>query len=291
MNRWWDEENTDSLDWMIDDYRIKHDCDYVDDEGYKVCGVCGERKETLTETRVVWGRTYGGLKVYRDCKCDRENRERLRAEKRAELEYSGKMYYVREMAKYSLIDTRFKESTFENFKPQTPNDEKVLKACLYYVDHFDEMKAKGAGLIFYGPPGTGKTFVAACIANALMAKFVPVLATNIVRLTAGKFGDELNDTLAKMNEADLLVLDDLGAERNTEYMAEQVFNVIDARYAARKPMIITTNLTSLKSPEIKRERIFDRIKEVCKPIRITGASKRTTINLQNQAELWAELDT
>ena len=137
------------------------------------------------------------------------------------------------------------------------------------------MLAQNAGLLLFGSPGTGKTFAASCIANALMGKGVPVLVTSIVRLTAGMFGDDLNELLSRMNAARLLVLDDFGAERSTDFKQEQVFTLIDARYAAKKPMIITTNLTDFKTEtDVRRKRVYDRIFEVCTPIKMDGESKR-----------------
>ena len=193
----------------------------------------------------------------------------------AEKERQRELDRVRELASYSLVDERFHESTFDRFIASTPEDQRVLRICRNYVEHFDEMLAHNAGLIFYGSPGTGKTFAASCIANALMEKRVPVLVTSIVRLTANIFGDDLNALLERMNTARLLVLDDFGAERNTEFKAEQIFTVIDARYAAKKPMIITTNLIDFKTEtDVRRKRVYDRIFEVCTPIKMDGESKR-----------------
>ena len=78
-----------------------------------------------------------------------------------------------------------------------------------------------------------------------------------------------------MNTALLLVLDDFGAERDTPTKAEQVFSVIDARYVSKKPMVITTNLTDFKTEtDVRRKRVYDRIFEVCAPIKMDGESKR-----------------
>ena len=76
---------------------------------------------------------------------------------------------------------------------------------------------------------------------------------------------------------DLLILDDLGAERGTEYALEQVFAVIDARYRSRKPLIVTTKLTldALKHPDdLAHARIYDRILEICAPILFGGENLR-----------------
>ena len=93
------------------------------------------------------------------------------------------------------------------------------------------------GLLLFGDVGTGKSFLAGCIANALLEQDVPVLMTNfptILNRMTGLFGSDRADFLANLNAYDLLILDDLGAERGTEYALEQVFAVIDARYRSRK---------------------------------------------------------
>lgn len=237
--------------------------DFIGDDGLLHCGVCGTKKECIFPLN--------GHYVPCICQCEKDELAREEAEKERQREIDR----VNALAAYSLVDERFRESTFDRFEYSTPDEQRVLRICRNYVEHFDEMLANNAGLIFYGSPGTGKTFAASCIANELMNRRIPVLVTSIVRLTAGVFGDELNELLNRMNTARLLVLDDFGAERNTEFKAEQIFTVIDARYAAKKPMIITTNLTDFKTEtDVRRKRVYDRIFEVCTPIRMDGESRR-----------------
>ena len=241
------------------------DGDYYGEDGLLRCGVCQKPKEY---------RMRGGGHIVRVvCACQLRERDRRDAEARIALETKN----VADLAAYSLIDDRFRRSTFENWVSATPDDERALRICRSYADHFDEMYATNTGLILYGRPGTGKTFAAACVANELMARRVPVLVTSIIRMTTGAFGDGLNELLGRMNSARLLVLDDFGAERNTDFKAEQIFSVIDARYAANKPMIITTNLTDFKGEtDVRRQRVYDRIFEVCKPVKLDGESRRRT---------------
>jgi DNA replication protein DnaC len=80
-----------------------------------------------------------------------------------------------------------------------------------------------------------------------------------------------------LNRYTLLIIDDLGAERKSEFMQETVFNIVDARYRSGLPFIITTNLTAeeLKKPQdVSYSRIYDRILERCFPIEVSGASRR-----------------
>ena len=83
--------------------------------------------------------------------------------------------------------------------------------------------------------------------------------------------------LDSLNNFPLLVLDDLNTERQTEYMMEIVYNVIDARYRANLPLIVTTNLTreELMNPaDMRYKRVFSRLFEMCTPIEVVGADRR-----------------
>lgn len=251
--------------------------DYYGDDGLLRCGMCGEPKEyLLRDVRIV--------PVV--CACGLAERAQRDAENRRAAEAKN----VAELAAYSITDSRFRQATFDAFKAQSDDDRRVLEICRRYVEHFDEMYATNTGLIFYGAPGTGKTFAADCIANALMEKRVPVLVTSIIRLTNGLYDGDMNELLRKMNTARLLVLDDFGAERGTDFRAEQIFSVIDARYAANKPMIITTNLTDFKDADIRRQRVYDRIFEVCKPVKMNGESRRREEGAKRRAAAKALLE-
>ena len=79
--------------------------------------------------------------------------------------------------------------------------------------------------------GTGKSFFAGCIANALLDKGVPVLMTNFSRILntlTGMYSDDRNQFIDSFNKYSLLIIDDLGIERSSEFALEQVFNVIDS---------------------------------------------------------------
>lgn len=159
-----------------------------------------------------------------------------------------------------------------------------LEQAKRYVAHWEEMREQDLGLLFWGRPGNGKTFAAGCIANALLES--EDLHAPTVRMTT--FGTILNQLpgmtaqdkewyLDGFRTCDLLILDDFGMERRTEYAQEQVFNIIDGRYVSRKPLIVTTNLSlnELKHPEgLVQQRIFDRVLEMCVPVCFDGESLR-----------------
>ena len=113
----------------------------------------------------------------------------------------------------------------------------------------------------------------------------PNFATIINDLFCCEDKNEYIDALVKY---DLLIIDDLGAERGTEYAVENVFNVIDRRYRSGKPLIITTNLhISMLTNEqsLDKKRIYDRILELCIPICVNGASKRTATAKEKMKEM------
>lgn len=239
---------------------------YLDDEGLKRCANCHGRLELIIE---VFGKA---RRVSCVCKCQQEA---IKAEDEA-IEKRIKMREIEEMRRTGFNEKKLMECTFENDDGSQP---KVLHIARKYVENFAEMKKEGKGLLLYGGVGTGKTYAAACIANALIDKGIASMVTNFARI-ANKLQERFDKRQAyldKLNKFDLLVLDDLAAERSTEYMQEIVYNVIDARYRAGLPMIITTNLSleTIKNPPNATDiRIYDRILEKCFPIEVTGKSHR-----------------
>ena len=178
----------------------------------------------------------------------------------------------------------------ENHSPEqaaSPEDilmeeetEREQEAARAYVENWKEAYKNNAGLLLFGDVGTGKSFFAGCIANALLDRDVPVLMTNfptILNRLTGMFSEDRAAFIASLDEYDLLIIDDLGVERSTDYAMEQMFFVIDSRYRSRRPMIITTNLklSELKNPsDLPHARIYDRILERCAPILFDGKNFR-----------------
>lgn len=185
---------------------------------------------------------------------------------------------VRRLKLQGFTDWAMQHWTFENDHGQNPQ----MHLAQRYVDYWPEMRGKNVGLLLWGGVGTGKSFMAGCIANALMEQEVAVCMTNFARIM-----NELNNAFAGRNEVvdrlcgyPLLVIDDFGMERGTEYALEQIYNIIDSRYRSRKPLIVTTNLTltELKNPQdTAHARIYDRLLELCTPIACTGPSMRKDI--------------
>ena len=164
--------------------------------------------------------------------------------------------------------------TFENDNGKNP----LINKAKTYADKWSDMLSKNIGLLLWGEVGTGKTYFASCIANALVENCVSVKMTNFSTILNDLFYEnDKNRYISRLNNHNLLIIDDLGIERDTEYALEQVYNIIDARYKSNKPLIITTNLsiTEIKNPvDTAHKRIYDRVLEMCVPIKFDGENFR-----------------
>ena len=251
--------------------------DFYDDQGFLVCGICGEKRQDIymfPDPTADDPNRKSPIKRVRQCFCDRkaEQEEKQREQAKKDMET------VSRLRSMSLMDERFADATFAKYEKNKYN-EKNLRYCRRYVEAFDLMIENNQGLLFWGDVGTGKSYSAACIANALMSKKIPVVMTSFVRmLDAIKNGEEqVAQMMEKMRYAKLVIFDDLGAERGTQYALEQVYNIIDSRYRQKLPMLLTTNLTIQQmkdETDTQYKRIYDRIFETCYPIQFVGVSFR-----------------
>lgn len=251
--------------------------DTYDADGCLTCGVCKRPRQKFIMVAAPTDaepERKMRMKVTTQCDCEvaKENAEKRLKEDRDAMEK------VMRLRKASLMDAKFKGATFDNFSV-TKSNERNLKLCKRYATAFDAMLEKNQGLILWGNVGTGKSFAAACIANYLLDRGVPVIMTSLVKLLELIQGGEEKETdiLARLNSAKLVIFDDLGAERNTDYALEKIYNIVDSRYRRQKPMIFTTNLTVAEMQEetdIRYSRIYDRVFEVCYPMQFIGQSWR-----------------
>lgn len=240
------------------------DKEYIGEDGYLHCSICHAK----TETRVVV-EALGINKVVR-CICN------CKAKEIADEEMRKRQEEYQRKRRICFAETNMASWTFEN---DDRANARISDAMERYANGFRYFMSDGKGLLLHGPVGTGKTYYAACIANRLIENGYDVKMTNFARLTNQIQGtyqgkQELIDSL---NDYQLLIIDDLGAERSSEYMMEMVYNIIDSRYRSGLPFIVTTNLLmdEIKKPQdVNYARIYDRILQRCFPVEVTGNSRR-----------------
>ena len=237
--------------------------DYIGEDGLLYCGDCNTPRQCRV---ILFGEE---RKPYCLCKCRAERRdEEYRRIKLAER--------VAELRKNGFPEQKMLGWTFAN---DDGTNNKIIAAMKNYTDNFEKMRENGKGLLLFGTVGTGKTYAAACVANALIDRGIPAHMTNFARIanTVQGMFDGRQEYYDSFNRFPLLIIDDLSAERKTEYMQEIVFNVIDSRYRSGLPLIVTTNLTGeeLKHPaDITNQRTFSRLLEMCIPLEVSGADRR-----------------
>lgn len=249
----------------------KEQGDYVKD-GLLYCGKCHTPKEYEIELPL------GYIKIKRKvpvmCDCSKQAEEE-QAEQRRRLEFEA---WQTRMIKENLGNVANRKCTFLADDLSNPEATAICKA---YVAKWEKVQQENLGLLFHGSVGTGKTFHALCIANALIDKGKSVYFTSIPRELAklqGAYPEDRQRIMDKLTHCNLLILDDVGSERNTSYAIEQVYMIIDARHESGKPTVATTNtsLEELENPqEIGYDRIYDRLLSMCQfRVKIDGNSKR-----------------
>lgn len=240
--------------------------DYYGDDGLLYCGKCNTPKQARV---VIFDKERTPFCL---CRCEVEKRDREEAE-RKRIEFANT---IKKLRQAGFPESDMQDWTFAN---DDGTNEKISTVARNYVENFGKMREDGKGLLLFGKTGTGKSFAAACIANALIDKGYPVLMTNFARIRGTLQGmfDGRQEYLDSFNRFPLLILDDLAAESKTEYMQEIVYEVINNRYLAGLPLIVTANLTAdeLKHPaDITNQRIFSRLYEMCIPLEVKGDDRR-----------------
>ena len=251
--------------------------EYIVNDGLIYCSKCHMPRQKRIE---VSGKT---IEPRCMCACQTEDYDR-REQERKHREF---LDMVAKNRSIGLPDPGLRKHTFENDLGYNPKQMRMAKR---YVQHWEEMQKNSTGLLLWGDVGTGKSFIAGCIANALLDKGVPVIMTNFARLLnklTDMYSGDRNAYIDSFKRYPLMIIDDLGVERNSEFAREQVFSVIDSRYRSQLPMIVTTNLSleELKDhTDLSRARIYDRVLERCLPIRVNEQNIREL----NQAAVLAQ---
>jgi DNA replication protein DnaC len=179
----------------------------------------------------------------------------------------------------AVIPRRYRDVAFER-PPVTTMYQPVVSAVRGFCDQIDDQLENGRGLWFMGPPGTGKTTLAMLVSKAALAAGHSVAIYSLPRLL-----NEIRDThraershvdlLDRLTAVDLLHLDDVGAERSTEWVLEELYSIINARYEDERSVVITTNLDDRDALcEQITPRTVSRLTEMCDELPVLGHDRR-----------------
>lgn len=249
----------------------EEDGDYTGDDGLLYCGKCHTPKQRRLSFDPAT-REQKETIVRATCKCQQEADEA--ADLRAKREK-----FKQEMARRWEDGVHERELLRYKFSDDDGKTPEILRVCENYVNRWEEMLQNNIGILFYGSVGRGKSFYASCIANALLGKSVPVVATSFPRLlNILQNTTDRQQVIDKLKRYKLLFIDDLGAERDSSYASEQVYNIVQSRDIFGLPLIVTTNLTmeELEHPtSMQYARIYGRVLEMCPSrIKMTGENRR-----------------
>lgn len=210
------------------------------------------------------------------CECEIEE-----ARKQEQLlEQQQKRIRIERLFSASMLGQRFAECTFDNWIAR-PGAQMTFETCIDYVKSWDDKRQVGNGLIIYGTPGNGKSHLSAAIANSLLAREYAVIFANVpellnrIRATFGGNARETSaDIMSTLQAADLLILDDAGAEKWSDWVESTLYSIINSRYMNRAPVILTSNLELTELADAIGGRTFDRLLECCTIVENLASSYR-----------------
>lgn len=207
--------------------------------------------------------------------------ERKKREEDAARERKRHKEKVDALLSKSGIRKRFQQRTFDRFVQDTPGQKKAYRIAREYAENFEAELAAGEGLYIEGTNGSGKTHLAAAIGLYLTEKeYSVVMKTSFDLLDDVKKAfdnPEISEhkIMQGYKECDLLIIDDLGKEQCTDWSMSVLYAIVNERYEAMRPIIITTNfgsddlirtLTPKGYGSQKIEAIISRLREVSKTL-------------------------
>ncbi len=248
----------------------------------QVCPHCGQELQAeFFEFPPALQHKYGksGEWYYHPCtpECEKKNERR-------EWELMRRDARVAVLRERSGLSKRMKGYTLGNFRPTVSNAAGRARVKVdEYLDTWEENREVGKGLYFCGGVGTGKTHLAVAVMNELIRKkrtpslfvTVPELLDNL-RETYNKPGRNLDEWMDAVQNAEFLVLDDLGSERTTEWVRERIFVIVNHRYREALPTVFTSNIGPKDLAEQLGERTASRIIAMCDWIALEGDDYRET---------------
>ncbi len=219
----------------------------------------------------------------RDCELTEEEKKRLLDEREREHRAMIRAFYLEQLELKKKQDPRYAWISFgyrcKYFKDST--DDSITKKGRIFIDNFDSFfRPQHKGIYISGTVGTGKSFLASMIANEMADKgyIVYMARINDAIEQFNNYNDRELSNMINSRSFGLIILDDLGSSRTTDYQCERLYNLIDSIYTSQTPLIVTTNLpidALRKEQNISLKRVYDRILEMCGYFPpMTGDSKR-----------------
>lgn len=244
----------------------------TDSQSSKICEHCGNKVKAIPIE--LFGTTRWVQPV---CQCEQD----LRKAEWKQMENYQREREVRELFAISDMGDKYLQASFDNFITRQGADS-VLKIAKHYVESFDEFGFES--LMLFGEPGNGKTHLAAAIHNYLVAQGKIVVFVSMpdllgkIKATFNQNNEESEQQILKaLNICDLLIIDDLGAEKTSEWVQQVVFTIFDSRYRRELPILVTSNLSPKELPKQIGKRVCDRLVEMSQPIENKAVSYRRDI--------------
>ena len=256
----------------------------MQEKNKKTCQNCGRELKELPLN-------YMGLTIPARCQCQIEKEEK----ERQIIISRGYERLQREISNNSGISKKYQEITLDSITPLAQQEDGFKKAVEFAakrLSHLENIK----GFALFGGVGSGKTYITAALVNTLCnavieetteeekinaykgvfkAKPPARFISHIELLESIKVDDR---AILKYKNTEILVIDDLGAARNTEWASERLLEIIDYRYNRILPVIFTTNIKPVDLKEKISNRTFDRLTEMCDFVGVTAQSQRSGKN-------------
>jgi DNA replication protein DnaC len=196
---------------------------------------------------------------------------------------AGRIVMAKARSLSAVIPRRYRDVAFDRW-PVTEIDSPIVSATRDFTRRIDSHLDAGRGLWFMGQVGTGKTTLAMLVSKAALDAGRSVAIYSLPRLL-----NEIRDThraershvglLDRLTAVDLLHVDDVGAERTTDWVLEELYSIVNARYEDERSMVITTNIQDREALcEQISERTVSRLTEMCDQLPLAGDDKRTVLH-------------